>query len=99
MDRKLGEAREEIEERKYGATTRGVEDFVDTWDHDLGYVGDFVGFLVVGRYSNVARLFRYADERAGPWRSGVLYEARGDIKSTMASTCLDRIGFRRYGLD
>ena len=54
MDRKLGEAREEIEDREYGATTQGVEDLVDAWDHGLGYVGDLVKFLVVSRDSNAA---------------------------------------------
>ena len=80
MYRKLGEAREEIEDREYVATTQGVEDLADAWDRDLGYVGDLVKFLVVYRDSNVARLFRYADERAGPWRSGVLDEARGYVR-------------------
>ena len=80
MDRKLGEAREEIQDREYGATIQGVEDLVDAWDRDLGYVGDLVKFLVVYRDSNAAGVFRDADERAGPWRSGVLYEARGDVR-------------------
>ena len=74
----MGEAREEIEDREYGATTQGVEDLVDAWDRDLRYVGDLVKFLVVYRDLNAAGYFWDPDERAGPWRSGVLYEARGD---------------------
>ena len=46
----------------------------------LGYVGDLVKFLVVDRDSNAAGFSGDAYERAGPWRSGVLYEARGDIR-------------------
>ena len=80
MDRKLGEAREEIEDREHGAATQGVEDLVDARDRDLGYVGDRVKFLVVDRDSHAAGFLGDADERAGPWRSGVLYEARGDIR-------------------
>ena len=76
----MGEAREEIEDREYGAATQGVEDLVDARDRDLGYVGDLVKFLVDDRDSNAAGVFGDADERAGPWRSGVLYEARGDVR-------------------
>ena len=57
MYRKLGEAREEIEDREYGAATLGVEDLVDAWDRDLGHVGDLVKLLVVDRYSDAAGVF------------------------------------------
>ena len=76
----MAKTQEEIEDRKYGATAQGVEDPVDVWDRGLGYVGNLVEFLVVGRYSNAARLFWYADERAGPWRSGVLDKVRGYVR-------------------
>ena len=80
MYRKLGEAREEIQDREYGATAQGVEDLVDAWDRDLGYVDDLVEFLVVYRYVKAAGFFWYADKRAEPWRSGVLDETRGDVR-------------------